>query len=340
MPPFHKALNVVGGGTTSNGAATFRGVIDPIWSVGAIPHGGYVLALIIEACIKHQHDTPHQDPIHVTAHYLRPSSPSSFEVHIRIIKVGKGFTNLTAELVQNDVVKVTTHLIFGDNNPNSAQRKGPPLTILPPSGYARRLPLYEHPSQAKREALRHTWTFHPHVVWAPDQQLLEGNKSDSPLRTTEETVGGGGVEWGVWFEFTDAGERVTNPYLPFLVDIFLNFPSLLPKSERVGLSTSWFPTMTLSLEFKFPIPPASSVHHSARTVGLYSSSKFMQDPQGRHEAYVEVWTAPTNIGEGKIEAGWRDRQVCLAVATQMALTIPFEVNLNRRKIAKEDNAKL
>ena len=83
--------------------------------------------------------------------------------------------------------------------------------------------------------------------------------------------------------------------------------------------------MTLSIEFKNRIPPPSLLH-SDHTVGLYSSGRFMTEPQGRHDVYVEVWTAPSNIGEGRDADNWRDDQVCLAIATQMALTLPMEVN--------------
>lgn len=62
---------------------------------------GYVLGLILESAIKKQSDTSHPDPIHVTAHFLRSATTSSpFEVHIQILKPGRGFTNLTANLVQ------------------------------------------------------------------------------------------------------------------------------------------------------------------------------------------------------------------------------------------------
>ena len=85
--------------------------------------------------------------------------------------------------------------------------------------------------------------------------------------------------------------------------------------------------MTLSIEFKNKIPPSSSFLHADRTVGLYSYGRFMTAPQGRHDAYVEVWTAPSNIGEGSDDVdNWRDNQVCLATATQMALTLPMQVN--------------
>ena len=93
-----------------------------------------------------------------------------------------------------------------------------------------------------------------------------------------------------------------------------------------NFSFSWFPTVTLSIEFKNKIPPPSSSLHADRTVGLYSYGRFVTAPQGRHDAYVEVWTAPSNIGEGSEVDNWRDNQVCLAIATQMALTLPMQVN--------------
>jgi hypothetical protein len=72
------------------------------------------------------------------------------------------------------------------------------------------------------------------------------------------------------------------------------------------------------MEFKSPIPISSDF--SRHTVGLYSSARFMNYPSDRHDAYVEIWTAPSNIGEGSDTKEWRDGQVCLAVATQMALS--------------------
>lgn len=86
--------------------------------------------------------------------------------------------------------------------------------------------------------------------------------------------------------------------------------------------------MVLNIDFKFPIPQFSS-DHANRTVGLYSSGQYMNDPQGRHSQYTEVWTAPCNLGEGEVVDGWRDKQVCLATSTQMALVIPMEINHER-----------
>ena len=235
-----------------------------------------------------------------------------------------------------------THIIFGINEPHPKDKVN--LNLNPPSTYARRHPLYIHPLEAITKPIRRTWNFSAYCQCSDEPDILAKNEKHSPTRTNSSTIGGGGLEWGAWFEFTDKDDRITNPSLAFLVDIFLSTPTLLPESEKVGLPIrlfcfvsfhndipitygfiSWHSTMTLSVEFKNKIPPPSFLH-ADRTVGLYSCGRFMTAPQGRHDAYVEVWTAPSNIGEGSVVDNWRDNQICLATATQMVLTLPMQVN--------------
>ncbi|KAF9444333.1 hypothetical protein P691DRAFT_712009 [Macrolepiota fuliginosa MF-IS2] len=322
MAPFHKAIELQPTSQNSGeNERVYQGLIDPEWVVVKIPHGGYILALLVDAVINFQSTTPHKDPIHVTAHFLRPSAVGNFEIRVRVLKSGKGFTNLTAELFQKNTLKVTTHMIFAHNGPVPGDKAN--LTLQSPSAYARRVPLYLHPSTAPRAGGQERWNFQPHIEWTREPDIEAKNKPNHPNRTDRSSIGGEGVEWGSWFGFSDKEEKITSTSIAFLVDIFSNLPSLLPRSERKGLVNSWFPTVTLSIEFKAPIPPPSE-YHASRTVGVYSNGKFMHHPQGRHDAYVEIWTAPTNIGEGEPLDGWRDKQVCLAISTQMALAIPFD----------------
>ncbi|KAF8630933.1 hypothetical protein AX17_005290 [Amanita inopinata Kibby_2008] len=330
MAPFYKAVNAspITSGLQDGKSKVYTGTVDPEWTVAAIPNGGYVLALIVDSCIQHQSSTAHKDPIHVTAHYLRPTAVGSFEVHVRIVKSGKAFTNLAAELVQKGLTRVTTHIIFGTNAPSPTQRTR--VTIDPPSSYARHIPLHVHPSKSRPSRLRGVHNFSRHIKTTTDPEIVVKNQLDSPTRTKSSTVGGGGLEWGGWFEFVDKNEKVTNSSLAFLVDILVNVPRLLPSEVRGNLHNSWFPTMVLSFEFKHPIP-WPSITHADRTVGIYSVGRFLNDPDHRHDTYVEIWSAPSNIGEGADTGDWRDKQVCLATATQMALAMPFEVNEAKAK---------
>lgn len=91
----------------------------------------------------------------------------------------------------------------------------------------------------------------------------------------------------------------------------------------------------MTVEFKARIPSSDS--YSARTVGLYSESRFLNDPEARHNQRVEVWTAPSEIGRGHVGNKWRDHQYCIAVADQMALMLPVEVNMRE---GTKDSAKL
>ena len=99
--------------------------------------------------------------------------------------------------------------------------------------------------------------------------------------------------------------------------------------------------MVMTLEFKFPIPKPSNLHCSQRTVSIYTRGKFINDPSMRHDSYIEVWTAPGNVGEGPETNDWKVHQRCLAVGTQMALVVPGNVNRKKGKEAQEKmNARL
>ncbi|KDQ25348.1 hypothetical protein PLEOSDRAFT_1077944 [Pleurotus ostreatus PC15] len=301
----------------------FKGEVDPDWCIGAVPNGGYILALALQACIERQSTMSHRDPIHVTAHYLRTTAVAPFEVHIRILRSGKGFTNVLADFVQADQLKFIVHAIFGVMEPEEATpgHDGLKAAMAPPSKYARHLPLHHHPSNATELPMSTAFGFHQHTKWTDEPELREENGT----RTAR--VGGGGVQWGTWFELTGKDERITASSLAFLVDMFVNTPMIMSGVDNVGLPHSWFPTMMLAIEFKYPIPKTGE--YASRTVGLYSKGNYFNEPSGHHDIYVEVWTAPANIGEGSIEDGWRDKQRCLATATQMALTVPFEVNARK-----------
>ncbi|KAK0221538.1 thioesterase-like superfamily-domain-containing protein [Armillaria fumosa] len=336
MAPLHQAINVQFHEDVPGSHTVYRAVADPEWTVAAVPNGGYLLANIIDACMEFQASAKsHPDPIHVTAHFLHSTAAAPFHIRVQVQKRGKGFTNIVAELQQNGKTTITSHLIFGILTPLTGS---PNKTLAPPSPYARRVPLYRHPSTAplELEKIRDVYKFRRYFQCTQEPEIRTKAALNSPTRTNEATIGGGGVEGGTWFGLTDRDERITTPSLALFADAFLNIPVLIPKSQPQALRWGWFPTMVITLEFKFPIPPPSK-DHASRTVGMFWRGHFINDPQGRHETYVELWSAPSDIGEGVEVDGWRDKQVCLAVANQMSLSLPMEVNL---KQGSNDSAKL
>ncbi|KAJ3535979.1 hypothetical protein NMY22_g6239 [Coprinellus aureogranulatus] len=366
MAPLVEALATVrpASGGTSDHRKAYEGTFDPTWNIGIVPCGGtgsiamslplYAIielitqahitgyapsALILQACIQYQATSGHIDPLHISAHYLRQTNSSiPFKVYVHTLKTGKGFSNLVAELYQEDTLRITAHAIFGVNAPSPSDQLN--LTLLPPSPYARRYPLHMHPSECKANARQGSlWTFGNHISWSYDSAILAKNQPDHPSRQAPrpgsggERIGGDGLEWGSYLQFDTPTEKLSNAYIPFLADMFLNTIILLPTdSDRGGLPNgqSWFPTMTLAVEFKYPISMLDPAKHSMRTVGLYAQGRFVNHPQGRHDVYCEVWTAPANLGEvrgGGVKEGWREDQVCLAQGKQMALTVPVGWNM-------------
>ena len=63
---------------------------------------GYTFGLITEACTKHQEkNNPTQgDPVQLSAHFLVGAGLAPYEVHVRTLKSGRSYTNLSAEFFQ------------------------------------------------------------------------------------------------------------------------------------------------------------------------------------------------------------------------------------------------
>ncbi|THH16529.1 hypothetical protein EW146_g4124 [Bondarzewia mesenterica] len=327
MAPFNEAIMVREVMTREDGSKVYRGEHKGTFTAIRVPHGGYVMALLIEACLQYQSSSSHPDPVHTAAHYLRATSVGSFKVHVRTIRTGKGLANILADLIQDDVTKVTVHAIFGNFASPDPPPTGPPLTLVPPAPAARVTPFNVHPSDLRPSTKRTRWNFAQYIHAARDRAIHERHQ-----RLTKSGEGAGGVEGGGWYSFIDSSDELTPSALGFFVDLF---PDTLPMMAYPDLPLSWFPTVTMSIQFYARIP-RESPNHSLRTVGIFTTGRFIDEPMGRHDIYVEVWTAPGDIAGGEQpKQGWREQQRCLAVSHQMALTLPMEVNERKRKPAAE-----
>ncbi|OBZ76863.1 hypothetical protein A0H81_03446 [Grifola frondosa] len=318
MAPLSKALAVVADPSCStsgkDGVSVYSAAIDPEWVILQAPQGGYSVGIILEAAIQHQSGSKHPDPIHLTVHFLRIPRLATLHVHVRVLKIGRDFTNLLADLVQNDTVMITTHMMFGVLVPPPSTPHV--LTLAPPHPKARRTPMQTHPSKCTWVPDTRFWGTSKHIRDAHDPVYVARSKSDAE-----------GMQWGTYFMLPTERGPLRPSMIPCLAD------SAMGLVESMGVSVEevrkwWYATTTLTMEFKFPIPPASSADHSPRTVALFSTGAFANDPQARHDTRVEVWTAPSDIGEGEERAGWRETQRCLAVMNTVMVVVPAAVNIN------------
>ncbi|KAH6902922.1 hypothetical protein BKA70DRAFT_1404316 [Coprinopsis sp. MPI-PUGE-AT-0042] len=131
-------------------AGEYEGQMDSAWNIGTYVHNIQCFNEIptarwfVEFFEEHQVKTSHIDLLRVSAYFLRSSSSKvSFAVKETSLKVGKGFTNLKADLFPEGALKVAAQAIFGSNQAPSDGG----FTLQPPSPYPRCKPLHCHPSE-------------------------------------------------------------------------------------------------------------------------------------------------------------------------------------------------
>ena len=105
--------------------------VDPSWSIGGKPHGGYLLATMVEAAL----DAEHPHPMAVSAHYVASPSESAAVVEVERLRTGRRVASSRVRLLQDDAPRVEVLLSTGrwsdDAEPFwAAGAAGPPE--LPP----------------------------------------------------------------------------------------------------------------------------------------------------------------------------------------------------------------
>ncbi|CAE6461387.1 unnamed protein product [Rhizoctonia solani] len=340
MAPLAQALSPQLVESTTSGLAkhVYQGTVDPGWVVGSIPHGGYLLGLLVLASMKSQERTKHKDPIHVTAHFMQPTARSEYTIQVEVVRTGSRFSNLTANLIQNGETKILTHIIFGTlpefDAPEPTTSVSPFEHISPTHPLFHPIPLNTHPRDSTPSVMHFKYgAFKHHVRRAEDPTLMAQNRAkvDTPGSHS------GGLESGTWWELAGREEELDLSMIPFFADVSENMPSVLSQVYGQGTPAMWYPTMVMTIEFKRKLPRRDMTGYSGRTLGVYSRGSFLE--YGRHDMYGEIWSAPSSIGQpGERDANWKKDMRCVAITSQMALCVSIDVN--RSKGAKADKAKL
>ncbi|MBO0842939.1 MAG: thioesterase family protein [Nocardioides sp.] len=104
---FDRDIQVAG-----SGGATYTADLAAGWVVGGGLNGGYVLAVVANAV--RQHLPRHPDPISVSAYYASASTPGPAEVRVDVKRDRGTLAIATAELWQDDELRVTTTGTYAD----------------------------------------------------------------------------------------------------------------------------------------------------------------------------------------------------------------------------------
>ncbi|GAA5894005.1 mitogen-activated protein kinase kinase PBS2 [Sporobolomyces salmoneus] len=327
--------------------------IPSFWCIGSVAHGGFLLSLLTRAATTHQtlhssssppSSTKHLDPAHVSSQFLSASVAGDCEVEVSVLSVSKRWTRLDVELWQyNDsgedkkrdytskstvrTLRIRAHFLFTQlENVFDLETSTPGGNDLVPTYLNRLCPILQHPTELRDVGyteLPGKFGFKDGMRWKEVECVQDG--------TVE---GRGELRWACWFELTQ-GEDLTKlaDLVPFFADCSKNGPEVLGQTPGFAKpKPSWYPTLTLAMDFKssFPLPSSpSSGPVSKTTFGLFASTKTIQ--AGRHDLTVEVWTSPADLGAdgGKKDEDWRSKVRCVGVSTQMALTTPMSFNQSK-----------
>jgi acyl-coenzyme A thioesterase PaaI-like protein len=80
-------------------AGRFRGVLDPEWTIGGRPNGGYLLAMLGRAAAA---VVPHDVVISATAHYFRSPDPGPVTLIAEVLRDGRSTSQVRARMSQHD----------------------------------------------------------------------------------------------------------------------------------------------------------------------------------------------------------------------------------------------
>ena len=108
--------------------------IDPEWTIGGRPNGGYLVATMARAArsalaIAEGPDHPH--PFTATAHFLTPPSPGPAQVHTEVLRRGRRMSHVRARLERGGSPSVEAVFTLGRHDPDAepwwTDLEAPPL---------------------------------------------------------------------------------------------------------------------------------------------------------------------------------------------------------------------
>lgn len=198
------------------GAGVYQGTITDRWNIGPVPNGGYVLSVAMSA-LRRELESP--DPLSITAHYLRPSTPGPVRIDVETVKVGRRYSTAAARLRQGEKETVRILATYGELRPDDGPKH---IAGAPPE-----LPPRDSMKPLARSNL-HTF--------GARMEMLSGNVGFEPGQAR------GPAEVSGWLRFADRRPPDVHS-LALIADAF-------PPAAFHVLAPGWVPTIELTVHIR------------------------------------------------------------------------------------------
>ncbi|UGQ15018.1 thioesterase family protein [Yinghuangia sp. ASG 101] len=248
------------GDTCAHGAYALD--LDPAWTIGGKPNGGYLLAAMARAALADAAaaGSAHIHPLAASANYVGSPDPGPAEVRVELLRTGRTVSQARARLLQNGRICIEANFTLGalDEAGEPWWGTNPPAP-LPAPDHLVRIPPVEPVSGM-------TLPIMDEVVLELDPAGL-GFAVGAP---------GGTGEFAGRVSFAD-GHPADPVALLFLADV------LPPVTMDLGAS-GWMPTLQLTVYVRaVPAPGPLTIRHHARLIeaGLMDEVCEVWDARGR-----------------------------------------------------------
>lgn len=209
------------------------------WDIAGNANGGYLLAIAVRAMLD---TSGRDDPLTVTAHYLRPGKPGPAHVDTEILKAGKSFTTVRGQLESGDGAVISLLGTFGSHTVGAPEHTDGSPPDLPAFADAQAMPRGDIPMGFGQRV---------DIRFAGDEGFLTGQKSDR-------------ARLDGWFAFAGSDEQDTIDPLGLMVATD-SFP---PVVFNLDLPVAWVPTLELTVHVRArPAPGPLRCRFSTRFVG-------------------------------------------------------------------------
>jgi Acyl-CoA thioesterase C-terminal domain/Acyl-CoA thioesterase N-terminal domain len=199
--------------------------VDPGWTIGDKPNGGYLLATLARAAAdaaEAVEGPAHPHPLAATATYVAPPALGPAEVHSEVLRRGRGMSQVRARLVQEGTTRVEATFTLGRLDPAAEPWwGGAPAPAVP------------RPDGALRSS-----TTGPSGMALPIMDRVDVRLDPATAGFSQGRPGGGG-ELRAWLSFRDGRE-------PDPLSLLYALDALPPATFEVPAATGWVPTLTLS----------------------------------------------------------------------------------------------